>query len=244
MKAVVMAGGVGSRLRPITDDIPKPLVPIDGTPVMGHVLELMRHHGVTDAVVTVRYRADQIIDHFGDGDGVGVKLTYLREREQPLGTAGAVYAARHLLDTDEPFLVISSDALTDIDLTRLARFHATHPGIATLCLTEVEDPTGLGVVELAPDGEIRRFVEKPAPGTAPSNTANTGIYLMDPRILRWITPHGACDWATDVFPRLMTARQPLYGCTPGGYWRDIGTHQQLAMARGDAVRGTWRPPVR
>jgi NDP-sugar pyrophosphorylase family protein len=241
MKAVVMAGGHGSRLRPLTDLMPKPLMDIDGTPVMSHVLRLLRRHGIHEAVVTVRYLADQIITHFGDGAEWGMKLSYAREAGPALGTAGAVRAAADLLD-EEDFLVVSADALTDIDLGALAAYHGKNESLATVCLTEVADPAGFGIAELAADGRIERFLEKPGPELAFGNTVNTGIYLMARRILDWVAPHGPCDWADDVFPRLLAEGAAFYGYQSVGYWRDIGTHTALSAARDDVLTGAYRRP--
>ncbi|GAB2743992.1 nucleotidyltransferase family protein [Kitasatospora kifunensis] len=242
MKAVVMAGGAGNRLRPITEHLPKPLVRVDDAPVMAHVLGLLRRHGIDEAVVTVRYLAEQISAYFGDGSALGVRLHYVGERAEPLGTAGAVKAAAGLLDEEEDFLVVSADALTSIDLTDLVAFHGKSNALVTLCLTEVADPRGFGIAEVGADGRIRRFVEKPAPGQVFTHTANTGIYVMAPQVLSWIDPGQRCDWAMDVFPRLLADDQPVYGHLSEGYWRDIGTHDSLAAARHDATTGAYRRP--
>ena len=159
MKAVVMAGGEGSRLRPLTSGVPKPLVPVVGKPVMEHILRLLRNHGITDVVVTLQYLGSAIRDYFGDGSDFGVDITYVVE-DAPLGTAGSVKNAQEYLD--EPFIVISGDAMTDIDLSQVMQYHREKKAAATIVLTSVANPLEFGVVITNPDGTINRFLEKPS----------------------------------------------------------------------------------
>ncbi len=176
MKAVVMAGGEGSRLRPLTINRPKPMVPIVNKPVMEHVLDLLRRHGITDVVVTVQYLASVIQDYFGDGSHLGMNISYSVE-ETPLGTAGSVKLAEELL-RDDTFLVISGDALTDFDLTRIVENHKANKAKATLTLYHVPNPLEYGVVIVDDEGRIRQFLEKPGWGEVFSDTVNTGIYVL------------------------------------------------------------------
>ncbi|TMC42725.1 MAG: nucleotidyltransferase family protein, partial [Chloroflexi bacterium] len=180
MKAVVMAGGEGSRLRPLTSGVPKPLVPVVGKPVMEHILRLLRKHGITDVVVTLQYLGSAIRDYFGDGSDFGVDITYVVE-DAPLGTAGSVKNAQEYLD--EPFIVISGDAMTDIDLSQVMQYHREKKAAATIVLTSVANPLEFGVVITNPDGTINRFLEKPSWGEVFSDQVNTGIYLIEPEVL-------------------------------------------------------------
>lgn len=240
MKAVVMAGGEGTRLRPLTSNRPKPLVPVAGRPVMEHILALLRRHGITQVLVTLQYLAAQIEHYFGDGSDFGMEISYSIEPE-PLGTAGSV--RRCAADLDETFLVISGDSLTDIDLGRVVELHRQRRSWVTLALARVENPLEFGVVITAADGAIQRFVEKPAWSEVFSDTINTGIYVLEPEALAEVPPDRPYDFSKDLFPRLMTAGAPLYGCAPGGYWCDIGSLQQFMQANEDALRGRVRLEV-
>jgi mannose-1-phosphate guanylyltransferase/phosphomannomutase len=191
MKAVVMAGGEGSRLRPLTLHRPKPLVPVVNKPVMQHILELLAHHGIRDIVVTLHYLAEEIEEYFGDGSEFGVNLEYTVE-DTPLGTAGSVKKAQHLL-RDDTFLIISGDALTDVDLTALIQYHRERRSLATLCLTRVESPLEYGVVITDNAGRIRRFLEKPEWSEVFSDTVNTGIYVLEPEVLDYMEPEKVYD---------------------------------------------------
>lgn len=234
MKAVVMAGGEGSRLRPLTINRPKPMVPIVDRTVMAHIIELLKRHGITELVVTVQYLANVIQDHFGDGSSFGVHIEYSLE-DQPLGTAGSVKNAEHLLK--EPFIVISGDALTDFDLSRVIEFHNAHQAIATLTLTRVPNPLEYGVIIVNEQGEIRQFLEKPSWGEVFSDTVNTGIYVLDPEVFRSIEKGKITDWSKDVFPQLLRKREPLYGCIAEGYWTDVGTIEEYMRACRDYMSG-------
>ncbi|MEV7026940.1 sugar phosphate nucleotidyltransferase, partial [Kitasatospora sp. NPDC093558] len=234
MKAVVMAGGEGSRLRPMTSTAPKPLLPVAGRPIMEHVLRLLRRHGLTSTVVTVQYLAEQIEDEFGDGTQLGMRLSYVRERE-PLGTAGCVGNARQEL-ADGPFLVISGDALTDIDLGALIRFHRDKDALVTVCLTRVPDPVEFGITIVDDQGRVERFLEKPTWSQVFSDTVNTGIYVVEPEVLDLIPEGEAVDWSADVFPRIL-ADGGIYGFVADGYWQDVGTHESYLTAQSDVLEG-------
>jgi mannose-1-phosphate guanylyltransferase / phosphomannomutase len=234
MKAVVMAGGEGSRLRPLTSGVPKPLVPVVGKPVMEHILRLLRKHGITDVVVTLQYLGSAIRDYFGDGSDFGVDITYVVE-DAPLGTAGSVKNAQEYLD--EPFIVISGDAMTDIDLSRVMRYHQEKKAAATIVLTSVANPLEFGVVITNPDGTINRFLEKPSWGEVFSDQVNTGIYLLEPEVLDLLPPAAVVDWSSDVFPKMLANAKPLYGYLAPGYWCDIGNIQTYYQANWDALEG-------
>src|SRR5918911_305375 len=234
MKAVVMAGGEGSRLRPLTSGLPKPLVPVVGKPVMEHILKLLRRHGITDVVVTLQYMGSAVRDYFGDGSEFGVDITYVVE-DSPLGTAGSVKNAQQYLD--EPFLVISGDALTDIDLGRAINWHREKQALATIVLFSVPNPLEYGVVITSPDGSIKRFLEKPSWGEVFSDQVNTGIYVIEPSVLELLPPATVVDWSSDVFPKMLQSRQPLFGYHAQGYWCDIGNLQTYYQANWDALAG-------
>lgn len=235
MKAVVMAGGEGTRLRPMTATQPKPLLPIINKPVMEHVLRLLKRHGYTETVVTVQFLAPLIRNYFGDGDELGLTLHYAAE-EIPLGTAGSVRNAADRL-RDERFLVISGDALTDIDLTDMLRFHLEHEALVTIGLKRVPNPLEFGIIIVDERGRIQRFLEKPTWGQVFSDTVNTGIYIMEPSVLEEVPPGRAVDWSSDVFPRLLEKGCRLYGYVAEGYWEDIGTFESYLKAQADVLEG-------
>ncbi len=233
MRAVVMAGGEGTRLRPMTANQPKPLLPVVNKPIMEHVLRLLRRHGITETVVTLQFLAALVRNYFGDGDELGMQLSYATE-ETPLGTAGSVKNAEEVL-RDAPFLVISGDALTDIDLTDLVRFHREKGALVTVALKAVPDPLEFGIVITGEDGRIERFLEKPTWGQVFSDTVNTGIYVMEPEVLEHVAAGEQVDWSHDVFPALLAAGRPLYGYVAEGYWEDVGTHASYLRAQADVL---------
>lgn len=214
MNAVIMAGGKGSRLSPLTDHAPKPMMPIIDKPILQYIIELLRKHGIYDISVTLGYMAGNIVQAFGDGRDLGVKLHYFIEKE-PLGTAGGVKAA--LQGTKDDFLVISGDAFTDYDLTSLIRFHQNHGKMVTIAAAKVEDPSAFGVMLLNAAGKVRSFIEKPKDPI--SHIASTGIYVMKSDILKKI-PSGFQDFGRDIFPKLSGQ---IYAKVMDGYWSDIGT---------------------
>lgn len=235
MKAVVMAGGEGSRLRPLTINRPKPMVPIVNKPVMEHVLDLLKRHGITEVIVTVQYLASVIQDHFGDGSAFGMKLVYSVE-ETPLGTAGSVKLAREHLD-DETFLVISADALTDFDLGAILTFHKEKQAEATLTLYRVPNPLEYGVIITDDEGHIRQFLEKPSWGEVFSDTVNTGIYVLEPSILEYIESGRSVDFSQEVFPYMLKQEKALYGYIAHGYWCDVGNIAEYRRANSDVLYG-------
>jgi mannose-1-phosphate guanylyltransferase/phosphomannomutase len=230
-----MAGGEGTRLRPMTANQPKPLLPVANRPIMEHVLRLLRRHGFTDTVVTVQFLAALVRNYFGDGEDFGMDLQYATE-EMPLGTAGSVKNAEDAL-RDEPFLVISGDALTDIDLTAMVRFHKEQGALVTVGLTRVPDPLEFGIVIADEDGRIQRFLEKPTWGQVFSDTVNTGIYVMEPEVLAEVPPGESVDWSADVFPAMLKRGAPLFGYISNGYWEDVGTHESYLKAQADVLAG-------
>ncbi|MBQ7669079.1 MAG: NTP transferase domain-containing protein [Clostridia bacterium] len=219
MKAIIMAGGAGSRLRPLTCGRPKPIVPIMNKPVMAHIIELLKKNGITDIGVTLQYLPEKIEDIFGDGSEYGVNMQYFVE-DSPLGTAGSVKNAEEFLD--DTFVVISGDALTDIDLTKAIKFHKSKKTICTLVLKEVAVPLEYGIVVTDENGKITRFLEKPSWGEVFSNLANTGIYILEPKALSYFEKNKKFDFSQDLFPLLMNEGNDLYGYTTTEYWCDVG----------------------
>ena len=242
MKAVVMAGGEGSRLRPLTLARPKPLLPVVNRSVLGHILYLLKQHGIVDVVMTLQYLAALIQDSFGDGHALGMNIEYVVE-ESPLGTAGSVKNAQPFLAGarapagDEPFLVISGDALVDFDLTALIQFHRDRKAALTMALYRVSDPLDYGVINVHEDGRVAQFLEKPTWGEVMSDTVNTGIYVVEPEVLARIASTKKVDWSQDVFPQMLERGQPLYGYVATGYWCDIGTLSEYRRANADLLSG-------
>lgn len=229
-----MAGGEGSRLRPLTIGRPKPLVPVVNKAVMAHILDLLKSHGITEIVVTVRYMAAAIQDFFEDGRGQGLQLTYAVE-EMPLGTAGSVKNAAPYLD--DTFLVISGDALTDIDLTRLVQAHKEQGAKASIALSRVPNPLEFGVIITDEKGRIKQFQEKPSWGEVISDTVNTGIYVLEPEVLDLIPDDTNYDFATELFPQMLAMGAPLYGHVADSYWCDVGSIDEYRRANADMLYG-------
>ncbi|HEX3686980.1 MAG TPA: NDP-sugar synthase, partial [Gaiellaceae bacterium] len=232
MKAVVMAGGEGTRLRPLTSNQPKPMVPIVGKPCMEHILELLRKHGLEDVIVTVAFMPQAIRGYFGDGESLGLNIEYSVE-ESPLGTAGSVRLASDRLD--ETFLVISGDALCDVDLTELIETHKQKGAAVTIGLKSVANPLEFGIVVTDEEGRIERFLEKPSWSQVFSDTINTGIYVLEPEALRHVPGDGPYDFSKELFPLLLEMGRPLYGHVLEGYWQDIGNLDQFLQANFDAL---------
>ena len=237
MKAVVMAGGEGSRLRPLTIGRPKPMVPVVNKSVMAHMLDLLKSHEIVDVVTTVRYMAYAIQNYFEDGSSLGMNLTYSVE-ESPLGTAGSVSHAAGILD--ETFLVVSGDALTDFDLGEIVQAHKESGALATLTLTRVSNPLEYGVIVTDSDGRITRFLEKPSWGEVISDTVNTGIYVLEPEVLELIPQGQPFDFSKNLFPLMMEKGLPLYGHVAEGYWCDIGNLEEYRRANADLLYGKVR----
>ncbi|HUS82465.1 MAG TPA: sugar phosphate nucleotidyltransferase, partial [Dehalococcoidia bacterium] len=236
MRAVVMAGGEGTRLRPLTSNQPKPMVSLCGKPCMEYIMELLAAHGFREAVVTLMFMPKAIRDYFGDGSPIDMDLDYSIELT-PAGTAGSVKLAEDRLG-DDTFVVISGDALTDFDLSEIVRFHKQRGAMATIALKRVEDPLDFGVVVVDDEGHIERFLEKPTWGQVFSDTVNTGIYVLDPAVFEYIPSERPYDFSRDLFPKLFDMGAPLYGCVAEGYWQDIGSLPQYRAANRDHHDGT------
>jgi mannose-1-phosphate guanylyltransferase/phosphomannomutase len=208
------------------------MVPMVSKPVMGHILDLLQRQGITEVVVTLHFMPETIQSYFGDGGGLGIKIHYAIE-ETPLGTAGSVKNAQEYLD--EPFIIISGDAVTDINLQQVIAFHQEKGAEATLTLYRVPNPLEYGVIITAPDGKITQFLEKPSWGEVISDTVNTGIYVINPAVLDLIKEGVPTDWSKDVFPQLLESGRPLYGYVADGNWTDVGDISEYMRASGDVL---------
>jgi mannose-1-phosphate guanylyltransferase/mannose-1-phosphate guanylyltransferase/phosphomannomutase len=250
MRAMILAAGLGTRLRPLTYVMPKPVAPVLNRPLIVHIAELLAKHGFREVVVNVSWLPDQIRTALGDGSSAGLEVTYSEEPE-PLGTAGGVGKARDFLsEGGDSFLVISGDALTDVDLSALREAHEANDGIATLSTKRVEDTTQFGVVITDEGGRIQGFQEKPEPAEALSDLANCGIYMFKTEIYEYFPPAehrspagdddqppGFVDWALDVFPGLLENDVPFHAHEIDAYWDDIGSVDDYVQGNFDALRG-------
>lgn len=234
MQAVILAGGGGTRLRNLADRAPKPMLPFFDKPVMEHTVRLLKKHGVDEILIALSYRAKEVMDHFGDGAKWRVKIGYSLE-EKPLGSAGAIKRLQPLLR--ETFLVISGDTITDFNLSAALEFHRRSSAMATMLLSEAEEPSDYGVVLAGPSGLVSKYLEKPRPEDVFSKTVSTGIYVMEPDILSQIPYESPCEFGLDVFPRMLSNRDPLYGCELPGYWCDVGNPVHYRNAHFDALTG-------
>jgi len=232
MRAMVLAAGLGTRLRPLTYEITKPMVPVIDRPVMEHIIELLARHGLQEVIANLHYFPDSIREHFGE-------RVHYRYEEELLGTAGGVRACASFFG-DEPFLVISGDALTDIDLGALIARHRESGGVATLAVKQVSDTSEYGVVLHDRGGRITGFQEKPAPEEALSQLGNCGIYVFDPRIFDYFPERPFVDWAKDVFPVLLENDVPFHIHEIREYWSDVGSLGELKQGTFDALRGELR----
>ncbi len=235
MRAVLMAGGEGTRLRPLTCDLPKPMVPILNRPIAEHIINLLKRHQFTEVIATLFYLPDVMRDYFRDGADFGVQLTYAVEEDQALGTAGCVKNIAALLT--ETFIVISGDSLTDFDLTAALAFHRQKQSKATLVLTRVPNPVEFGVVITDSEHRICRFLEKPSTSEIFSDTVNTGIYILEPEVLAYLPTDEPTDFSKDLFPLLLEKGEPIFGYVAEGYWCDVGSLDSYRQAQYDALHG-------
>lgn len=239
LKAMILAAGVGSRLDPLTRNVPKPMVPVVNQPVMEHIVNLLVRHGFDEIYCNTHYLGDQIEYYFNDGASLGAKMEFNRE-EELMGTAGGVKRvadSTNFFNTSEPFLVIGGDDLTSVDLTAMLEFHREKKALATIALSTVSDPSQFGVVVLNEDAAIQRFVEKPAPGTAPSNLVNMGVYLFEPELLNLIPSGQFYDFGKELFPLLLEQGKPFFGYHTTDYWRDVGNLREYRECHDDFFEG-------
>jgi mannose-1-phosphate guanylyltransferase / phosphomannomutase len=236
MKGVIMAGGFGTRLKPLTINRPKPMVPVANRPIMEHIVALLRRHGITDLISILYFQPEHITTYFGDGSAFGVRMQYVTA-DADYGTAGAVRNAGDLIE-DDRVIVISGDVLTDFDLGAAIRSHEERGAEATIALTSVENPLAFGIV-IADErtGRIERFLEKPTWGEVFSDTINTGIYILEPQALHRVPPQTNVDFSKDLYPQMLRERAGLFGHVATGYWRDIGNIDEYRTAHRDVLAG-------
>jgi len=235
MKAVVLVGGAGTRLRPLTVQTPKPMLPVVNRPFLEHVIGYLKSYGLDDIVLLVYYLHEVIQDHFGNGKACGVSLTYVVEEEGPLGTAGAVKNAEELLA--ETFIVCNGDILTDLNLDAMLAFHREKQSEATISLTPVDDPTAYGLVHLVDGRRVERFVEKPSWDEVTTNLINAGTYILEPSVLRYVPPETRFLFERGLFPILLQVGNSVYGYPSNAYWLDIGTPEDYLRVHRDILTG-------
>jgi len=231
-----MAGGFGTRLRPLTNNLPKPMVPMANRPMMEHIIELLKKNAITDLTALLYFQPEMISGYLGDGAGLCVKIDYITLTVD-LGTAGAVGSAMRKIGGDETTLIISGDVLTDIDLKRAVEFHKRNNSAATIVLTRVENPLPFGIVITDEEGRIVRFLEKPSWGEVFSDTINTGIYILEKKVLDYIPPDREFDFSKDLFPLMLEKKEPLFGYIAEGYWKDVGSLEEYRAANMDILQG-------
>jgi NDP-sugar pyrophosphorylase family protein len=248
MRAMVLAAGKGTRLFPLTGEIPKPMAPVVDTPIIRHIFDLLARHGVSEAYVNVHYLADALLAAYGEETRTNGMTARLVREAQLTGTAGGVKHLAGVVERrsggfDELFVVVSGDALTDVDIQGLVAFHKEKGALATVALHRVYDTSEFGVVEIDEEGNISGFQEKPDPKEAISTLANSGVYVFEPGVLEYIPEDTFFDFARDVFPRLLEARERFVGYQGDFYWSDIGTLEAYRQAQYDVLSGKVRVKV-
>jgi NDP-sugar pyrophosphorylase family protein len=234
VKAFVMAAGAGTRLRPLTFAIPKPMVPVVNKPVLEHTLENLKHHGITDIALNLHCYPGMIKRHFGDGSRFGIKIRYSFEKTL-MGTAGGVKKLENYLDST--FIVMSGDGLTDINLTKAVRFHKAKKALATMILKSVDAQFEYGVTIIDTDGRIKKFVEKPKWSDVFANTVNTGIYIFEPEILKYIPENSFYDFGFQLWPDLLKKHKRIFGYNMDEYWTDVGNLSEYRRGVKDTLDG-------
>jgi mannose-1-phosphate guanylyltransferase len=237
MKAVILVGGLGTRLRPLTCHTPKPMIPLVNQPFIEWMLENLRDQGITEAILAVQYLADQFRAALGDGSRLGLTVRIVEEPE-PRGTAGAVKNVEHLLDGST--FVFNGDVMTDLDLRAMLAFHRERGSKLTIALTPVEDPTAFGLVETDADGRIRRFVEKPRADEITTNMINAGTYIIEPELFRYVPPNQHYMFERGLFPVVLQTADPMFGYPSHAYWTDIGKPQTYLDVHHDILMGKVR----
>jgi mannose-1-phosphate guanylyltransferase / phosphomannomutase len=235
VKAVIIAGGLGTRLRPLTYNTPKPIVPVANRPFVVHQIEHLIKHGVDEVILNLHYLSQEIKNVLGDGRQWGIKIHYSIE-EQPLGTAGAVKNAEKYFG-DEPLIIFNGDVLTDINISKVVNFHREKQALVTLTLTEVEDPTPFGLVLTDKDGRVTNFIEKPSWSMVTAKTINAGIYVVNPKIFRDVPAGKPYSFERQLYPDLLEAGEPIYGYLSNAYWIDIGNPEKYKEAHQAIMRG-------
>lgn len=234
MKALFLAGGLGTRLRPITNYLPKPMVPILGKPLLERNIENLKRHGVDEIVLSTCYKPHKIKEYFGDGSKLGVKISYISE-DVPLGTAGAIKNAEEFFD--DTFLVFNADILSDIDISKMIRFHKEKGALATIAVTRVENPSAYGVIEHDENGFITAFKEKPKPYESSSDLINAGVYIFEPGLLSEIPAGRPVSIERETYPLLLDKGYKLAIYNECSYWLDLGTPKKYLKAHMDILKG-------
>ena len=237
MKAVILVGGLGTRLRPLTCNTPKPMIPLVNQPFIEHMLENLREQGIDEAILAVQYLADRFRELLGDGSRLGLKVHIIEEPE-PRGTAGAVKNVEHLLDGTT--FVFNGDVMTDLDLQAMLAFHREHSSKLTIALTPVEDPTAFGLVETDEQGRIHRFVEKPPPDEITTNMINAGTYIIEPELFRYVPPNQHYMFERGLFPVVLQTQDPMFGYPSRAYWTDVGKPATYLEVHHDILIGKVR----
>ena len=232
MKAFIMAAGVGTRLRPLTYEIPKPMVPVVNKPTIEHTLENLKRHGIFQVAMNLNYHPETIRSYFGDGTRSGMKVTYSLEKDL-MGTAGGVKKMEKFFDST--FIVMSGDGLTDIDITKAVKFHKQHKAMATMVLKPIEAKFDYGVTITDKNGKISKFIEKPSWGDIFANTVNTGIYIFEPEIFSFIPKDKFYDFGMNVWPDLLKKKQKIFGYVMEEYWTDVGNLAEYRKGVADAL---------
>jgi len=238
MKAMILAAGEGTRLRPLTLNTPKVMLPMADKPLLEYILDLLRFHGITEVAINLHHLPKVVMDWLGDGRKFGIRITYSVE-DPILGTAGALTKLRDFFD--DTFVVIYGDMLTNMDISSLVEFHQAKEALATVTLFEVEDPSSYGIVEIDKEHRIHRFIEKPAPGTTSSNLANSGIYALQPEVIDYIPPDTFYDFGYDLFPALLSQGARLFGYVTTDSILDTGTLENYRRAERDLLEGKFLP---
>ena len=231
-KAVILVGGPGTRLQPLTYEIPKPMVPLLNRPFLEHTISYLNKYGIADIILALSYLPEVVQDYFGDGGSLEVRLSYTVESE-PLGTAGAVKNAEQYLDST--FVVLNGDIFTDLDIAEMLAFHRTKGAKATIALTWVDNPCAYGVVEADAGGRVQRFIEKPSPDRVTTNWINAGIYVLEPEVLRHVPANSRYTFEKGLFPLLLELDEPVYGYPFRGYWLDMGTPEKYLQLNCDLL---------
>jgi len=235
VQAVILVGGEGTRLRPLTFGTPKPMVPIVGVPFLARTLERLYEAGIRDVILPAGYMPQAITEYFGDGSRLDMKITYVIE-DEPLGTAGAIKnVEQHITG---PFFMMNGDVLTSLDLRAMIAYHKEKGGLGVLHLIKVEDPSSFGCVVHDEAGRISQFIEKPPKGTEPTNEINAGTYLLDPDVLKFIPPGRNVSIERETFPKILAEGQPLYAYTTEDYWIDVGRPEHYLTVHRDILNGT------
>lgn len=232
MKAVILVGGEGTRLQPLTNTTPKPMLPVLNQPFLEHTIAHLKKCGIKDVILAASYLPEVIRNYFGDGAGLGVRLTYTME-DSPLGTAGAVKNAEQYLD--DTFAVLNGDIFTDFDTGDILAFHRDKGAKATIALTRVDDPSAFGVIETGSTKRVRRFLEKPSPGETTSHWINAGIYILEPEVLNYVPANSRYMFERGLFPLLLEKNEPVYGYAISNYWLDMGTPEKYLLLNRDLL---------